>query len=128
MFLLTWSGSAETRKNIFTVRLKEAELVVYFSVHLSSLFFFLNDLIKLICIGRYYCCNCLHLEFKRTFIFKLTIAQQFLDRCFKRRYISKKLEIGELLCKIIEFVGRFLVSRTTLLELTSLRLRLQDTT
>ena len=27
----------------------------------------------------------------------LTIAQQFLDRCFKRRYISKKLEIGELL-------------------------------
>ena len=97
MFLLTWSGSAETRKEIFTVRLKEAELVVYFSVHLSSLFFFLNDLIKLVCIGRYYCCNCLHLEFKRTFIFKLTIAQQFLDRCFKRRYISKKLEIGELL-------------------------------
>ena len=44
MFLLTWSGSAETRKKIFTVRLKEAELVVYFSVHLSSLFFFLNDL------------------------------------------------------------------------------------
>ncbi|XP_044169590.1 uncharacterized protein LOC122953688 isoform X1 [Acropora millepora] len=28
---------------------------------------------------------------------ELTIAQQFLDRCFKRRYISKKLEIGELL-------------------------------
>ena len=27
----------------------------------------------------------------------VTIAQQFLDRCFKRRYISKKLEIGELL-------------------------------
>ena len=27
---------------------------------------------------------------------ELTIAQQFLDRCFKRRYISKKLEIGEL--------------------------------
>ena len=25
------------------------------------------------------------------------IAQQFLDRCFKRSYISKKLEIGELL-------------------------------
>ena len=59
---------------------------------------------------------------------ELTIAQQFLDRCFKRRYISKKLEIGELKCKIIGFVTRFLVSRTTLLELTSLRLRLQDTT
>ena len=28
---------------------------------------------------------------------ELTIAQQFLDRCFKRRYTSKKLEIGELL-------------------------------
>ena len=28
---------------------------------------------------------------------ELTMAQQFLDRCFKRRYISKKLEIGELL-------------------------------
>ena len=28
---------------------------------------------------------------------KLTIGQQFLDRCFKCRYISKKLEIGELL-------------------------------
>ena len=28
---------------------------------------------------------------------ELTIAQQCLDRCFKRRYISKKLEIGELL-------------------------------
>ena len=28
---------------------------------------------------------------------ELTIAQQFLDRCFKRRYISKKLDIGELL-------------------------------
>ena len=28
---------------------------------------------------------------------ELTIAQQFLDRCFKSRYISKKLEIGELL-------------------------------
>ena len=28
---------------------------------------------------------------------ELTIAQQFLDRCFKRRYISKKLEMGELL-------------------------------
>jgi len=28
---------------------------------------------------------------------ELTIAQQFLDRCFKRSYISKKLEIGELL-------------------------------
>ena len=28
---------------------------------------------------------------------ELTIAQQFLDRCFKPRYISKKLEIGELL-------------------------------
>ena len=27
----------------------------------------------------------------------VTIAQQFLDRCFKHRYISKKLEIGELL-------------------------------
>ena len=25
------------------------------------------------------------------------MAQQFLDRCCKRRYISKKLEIGELL-------------------------------
>lgn len=75
MFLLTWSGSAETRKKIFTVRLKEAELVVYFSVHLSSLFFFLNDLMKLICIGRYYRCNCLHLEFKRTFILKRVLRQ-----------------------------------------------------
>ena len=28
---------------------------------------------------------------------ELTIAQQFLDRCFKRRYICRKLEIGELL-------------------------------
>ena len=28
---------------------------------------------------------------------ELTMAQQFLDRCFKPRYISKKLEIGELL-------------------------------
>ena len=28
---------------------------------------------------------------------ELTIAKQFLDRCFKRRYISKKSEIGELL-------------------------------
>ena len=28
---------------------------------------------------------------------ELTIAQQFLDRCFKRSYISKKLEIVELL-------------------------------
>ena len=28
---------------------------------------------------------------------ELTIAQQFLDRCFKRRYISKTLEMGELL-------------------------------
>ena len=28
---------------------------------------------------------------------ELTIGQQFLDQCFKRRYISKKLEIGELL-------------------------------
>ena len=28
---------------------------------------------------------------------ELTIAQQFLDRCFKRRYTSKKLETGELL-------------------------------
>ena len=28
---------------------------------------------------------------------ELIIAQQFLDRCFKRRYTSKKLEIGELL-------------------------------
>ena len=27
---------------------------------------------------------------------ELTIAQQFLDRCFQRRYTSKKLEIGEL--------------------------------
>ena len=27
---------------------------------------------------------------------ELTIGQQFLDRCFKRRYPSKKLEIGEL--------------------------------
>ena len=34
----------------------------------------------------------------------------------------------QLKCKIIEFVGRFLVSRTTLLELISLRLRLQVTT
>ena len=75
MFLLTWSGSAETRKKIFTVRLKEAELVVYFTVHLSSLFFFLNDLMKLICIGCYYCCNCLHLEFKRTFILKRVLRQ-----------------------------------------------------
>ena len=28
---------------------------------------------------------------------ELTIAQQFLDRCFKRSYISKKLVIGDLL-------------------------------
>ena len=28
---------------------------------------------------------------------ELTIAPQFLDQCFKCRYISKKLEIGELL-------------------------------
>ena len=28
---------------------------------------------------------------------ELTITQQFLDRFFKRRYISKKLEVGELL-------------------------------
>ena len=28
---------------------------------------------------------------------ELTIAQQFLGRCFKRRYTSKKLKIGELL-------------------------------
>ena len=27
----------------------------------------------------------------------LCMAQQFLDRCFKRRYISEKLDIGELL-------------------------------
>ena len=27
---------------------------------------------------------------------ELTIGQQFLDRCFKRRYTSKKLDIGEL--------------------------------
>ena len=28
---------------------------------------------------------------------ELTTSQQFLDRCFKHRYTSKKLEIGELL-------------------------------
>ena len=28
---------------------------------------------------------------------ELTIPQQFLDRCFKGRYTSKKLEMGELL-------------------------------
>jgi len=38
---------------------------------------------------------------------ELTIAQQFLDRCFKHSYISKKLE-NYLKCKIIEFVGTFL--------------------
>ena len=61
---------------------------------------------------------------------ELSIVQQLLDRCFKRRYISKKLEIGELLikCKISEFVGRFRASRTTLLGIISPRLSLLDTT
>ena len=30
---------------------------------------------KLICTGCYYCCNCLHLEFKRTFILKRVLRQ-----------------------------------------------------
>ena len=49
---------------------------------------------------------------------ELTIAQQFLDRCFKRRYTSKKLEIGELfkvqdhrICRKVSSIRTILLER-----------------
>jgi len=61
---------------------------------------------------------------------ELTIVQQLLDRCFKRRQIFKKLEIGELLKVQDHRISRKVSSfpNHPVLERISPRPRLQDTT
>ena len=53
----------------------------------------------------------------------LTIAQQFLDRCFKRRYISKKLEISELLKAGVYLKAVFWLGIMFLMQISRLRFK-----